>query len=508
MQMTFFMSLLLSFSLWSMEPNSHTEELQKTYITQVRELLDKHQDLFKPTEETGTLKPRQIEALVDLKIKDLAAYYSLLAKKGLVIEPDLLKDEDIAYFVNLNTDDMFWNSNSTLETDLKWLGACGDRFKNLSCHSGGCNSFEKFSRLGNKHNACYVWFETGKAFSVKELNGNDGPKPVDKNTSSEFEQIYRKDLNLTNKNGLIEIAGKTYQRMFLFNGKYLDIPKDWNPRQTNLFMSELRDDFPLKEQFNNLSIFSIKKLQHAIHLSRKLDYLEEKGSLKTIHLFWPTYSIVPRWVVLDAYCLSWLLPLGSTPTSKDFLFPQITDHLPTAHKNAYRTLDNKDKPPRRQIVTVELSYANELEISEEEFTNMQKKFAHQTEAFWNATELGYDLSSVDLLIVQGENGAKFYIPRDISKQVLPSYLVEVKEEVKEEVKPEAEAPIANDSSNEGIVQKLISSFNELSLAKPEAEVKPEVEVKPEAEAEAPIAHDSSNEGIVKKLISSFNKVSL
>jgi hypothetical protein len=60
-----------------------------------------------------------------------------------------------------------------------------------------------------------------------------------------------------------------------------------------------------------------------------------------------------------------------------------------------------------QVLIVEFSYANALEISEEKFTEMGQKFAHTTQAFWDATDLaGKDLSSVDLLIVKLADGNK------------------------------------------------------------------------------------------------------
>ena len=85
-----------------------------------------------------------------------------------------------------------------------------------------------------------------------------------------------------------------------------------------------------------------------------------------------------------------------------------------------------------QVLIVEFSYANALEISEEKFTEMGQKFAHTTQAFWDATDLAAkDLSSVDLLIVKLADGNKLYLPRNISKQILPSHFVEIERAPKE-----------------------------------------------------------------------------
>ena len=204
-------------------------------------------------------------------------------------------------------------------------------------------------------------------------------------------------------------------------------------------MSSQTNALPLSEQFKELNVSKVLKLQNVLHLERQQEYFREKGnSLKTIHLIWPTSNIPPRAFVLDPFCISWMLLFGKYPNSPYLSFAGLTDNLKTVRNQIYITSDKT----KEQVLIVECSYANALEISEEKFTEMRQKFAHTTQAFWDTTDLaGIDLSSVDLLIVKLADGNRFYLPRNISKQILPSHLADIelapKEiEVQSALKPE------------------------------------------------------------------------
>ncbi len=372
--------------------------------------------------------------------------------------------------------DLFWNSNKLFEQDLKILEICAQYFKNCCTHSGGCSFFEDFTHIHKEQFAQYVWLEADRVFSTEELdnlskeyltikNNDVRPPPfVNSKEAHALETIYRADTNIEpNEKGLIEYDKKTYLRKLFFNGKFLDIPKDWNQRQTNLFMSSPTTALPLSEQFKELNVSKVLKLQNVTHLERQQEYFQEKGnSLKTIHLIWPTSNIPPRAFVLDPFCISWMLLFGKYPNSPYLSFAGLTDNLKTVRNKIYITSDKT----KEQVLIVECSYANALEISEEKFTEMRQKFAHTTQAFWDTTDLaGIDLSSVDLLIVKLADGNRFYLPRNISKQILPSHFVDIERGAPKEIEVQAEEKVEEPSTVLSSTLQSVSSLIEFFTKK-------------------------------------------
>jgi hypothetical protein len=225
-----------------MEKSSAIEiEKQENDIEVLEKFLNNYRDKFKPElENEKPLKPREIELLIDNNIKEAAQYYSIFANLNLVKKPVDLLPEDISYFVNLRMPDLFWNSNKLFEQDLKILEICAQNFKNCCTHSGGCSFFEDFTHIHKEKFAQYVWLEADRVFSTEELdnlakeyltikhNAVCTPPFVNSKENHALETIYRADTNIEpNEKGFIEYDKKTYLRKLFFNGKFLDIPKDW-----------------------------------------------------------------------------------------------------------------------------------------------------------------------------------------------------------------------------------------------------------------------------------------
>lgn len=425
--------LFLNLSAFSVTLNKDTQ-------TSVENFLIENKCTFL---ENPDLPPDEWELLKERRINKVMQYYEILFRYGFVKNPlNELKKEDLICLENLYRADASWNKGSSLEENKENLANLVALLDEANSHMGElCIRSFLFT---NSANCRYIWVQTPKRLSEQELeksyskfiataHQDPSSNHIFVVNTAPLENAFRNDINTVYEGQkLIRLDNKTYQRELLYIGQFIPSPRNWDLKQTQLFKAIILSgdaEFPFKAQFNGKNI-TITQLQDFVHLATQLNYAKGKNApRKTISLLWPTNKTLPRSVILDHTLLSHvpLLFRFSSPAERPLLLSRLTDNLKlTRQLGTYKTQSSPEQI--EQVLIVELSYYEALEITEDTFTRMQIEFSRQAEKFWESTDLaGTNLTSIDLLIIKQNDGNKIYIPRNTLHQILPTYMIGISE---------------------------------------------------------------------------------